>query len=113
MAPRRRPSHQRHDQRHSGAREQRDAVPVSAKGTQFVYGRHAVTAALANPLRVVQRFFCLRENIEEAALPPPGARPPELPPRPEPVERRALETLLPADAVHQGLALEAKPLAEP
>jgi 23S rRNA (guanosine2251-2'-O)-methyltransferase len=113
MAPRRRNSHQWHDQRHPGAREQRDAAPISAKGTQFVYGRHAVTAALANPLRVVQRFLCLRENIEEAALLLAEARAAERPPRPEPVERRALETLLPHDAVHQGLALEAKPLAEP
>jgi 23S rRNA (guanosine2251-2'-O)-methyltransferase len=116
MAPRRRPSHQRHDQRHSGARERepRDvAPPLSAKGTQFVYGRHAVTAALANPLRAVQRFLCLRENIEEAARLLAEARAAERPPRPEPIERRTLEMLLPADAVHQGLALEAKPLAEP
>src|ERR1700744_3989746 len=104
MAPRRRASHQRAHQRDSGAREQRDAAPVSTKGAQFVYGRHAVTAALANPLRVVQRFLCLRENIEEAALLPAEPRATEPPAGPEPIERRALEALLPAEAVHQGLA---------
>jgi 23S rRNA (guanosine2251-2'-O)-methyltransferase len=115
MAQRRRASHQRHDQRHdqrqAGARDHRDVAPPSARGAQFVYGRHAVTAALANPLRIVQRFLCLRENIEEAALLLAEARAAERPARPEPIERRALEMLLPPDAVHQGLVLEAKPLA--
>ena len=59
----------------------------------------------------VQRFLCLKENIEEAALLLAEARASErLGARPEPIERRALETLLPHEAVHQGLALEAKPL---
>jgi 23S rRNA (guanosine2251-2'-O)-methyltransferase len=102
MAQRRRAPRQRHEPRH----DQR-------QGTQFVYGRHAVTAALANPLRVVQRFFCLRENVEEAALLLAQARAVERPSRPEPIERRTLEALLPPDAVHQGLAVETKPLAAP
>ena len=62
----------------------------------------------------MQRFVCLRENIEESARcssrrarrRAPGRRR-------DPIERRALEALLPPDAVHQGLALEAEPLAEP
>ena len=103
----------RHDQRQPGARDHRDTTPGATKGTQFVYGRHAVTATLANPLRVVQRFFCLRENVEEAALLLAQARAAERPSRPEPIERRTLEALLPPDAVHQGLAVETKPLAAP
>jgi 23S rRNA (guanosine2251-2'-O)-methyltransferase len=98
------------NQRHAGAADHRGAA-APPKATQWVYGRHAVTAALANPLRVVLRFFCLRENIEEAATLLAASRAAERPPRPEPVERRALEALLPHDAVHQGLALEARPLA--
>jgi 23S rRNA (guanosine2251-2'-O)-methyltransferase len=114
MAQRRRAPHRRHDQRQPDTREHRDAAPAAAKkGAQFVYGRHAVTAALANPLRVVTRFLCLRENIEEAALLLAEARAAERPSRAEPIERRALELLLPLDAVHQGLALETKPLAAP
>ena len=117
MAQRRRAPHQRHeqrpDQRPLGGREHRDAAPAAAKAAPFVYGRHAVTAALANPLRVVRRFLCLRETIEEAALLLADALAAERPPRPELVERRALELLLPPGAVHQGLALETKPLAAP
>jgi 23S rRNA (guanosine2251-2'-O)-methyltransferase len=112
MAPRRRAPRQHHDQRPPLAREHRDAAPAG-KAAPFVYGRHAVTAALANPLRVVTRFLCLHENIEEAALLLADARAAEKPPRPEPVERRALELLLPEGAVHQGLALETKPLPAP
>lgn len=97
-------------QRHAGAHEARGGETLSSQPSQWIYGRHAVIAALANPLRVVQRFLCLKETIEEAALLLAEARAAERPPRPEPVERRALETLLPHDAVHQGLALEAKPL---
>lgn len=97
-------------QRHAGARPDRGGESAPPQAAQWIYGRHAVTAALANPLRAVQRFLCLKENIEEAALLLAEARARERPPRAEPVERRALETLLPHDAVHQGLALEAKPL---
>jgi 23S rRNA (guanosine2251-2'-O)-methyltransferase len=117
MAPRRRAPprqrDQRHDERPQGAREQREGTPPAPKAAQFVYGRHAVTAALANPLRVVRRFLCLRETIEEAALLLAEARAAGRPPRPEPIERRTLELLLPQGAVHQGLALETKPLAAP
>ncbi|HEV8015582.1 MAG TPA: 23S rRNA (guanosine(2251)-2'-O)-methyltransferase RlmB [Stellaceae bacterium] len=107
MPPRRRA----HGQRHADPAEHRLTAAASPQATQWVYGRHAVTAALANPLRVVLRFLCLRENIEEAATLLAAARAAERPARPEPIERRALEALLPREAVHQGLALEAKPLA--
>jgi 23S rRNA (guanosine2251-2'-O)-methyltransferase len=109
MAERRRSPNQRHDQRHAGTRGHRGEA-TAAPGPQWIYGRHAVTAALANPLRAVERFLCLRETIEEAALLLAEARATERPQRPEPIERRALEALLPHDAVHQGLALAAKPL---
>lgn len=106
MAPRRHPP----GQRQAGGREHRPGAAAAPKAAPWIYGRHAVTAALANPLRVVRRFLCLNETIEEAALLLAQARATERPPRPERMERRALEALLPAEAVHQGLALEAKPL---
>jgi 23S rRNA (guanosine2251-2'-O)-methyltransferase len=105
MPSRRRPA----GQRHPGARDHRDAA-AATKGAAWIYGRHAVTAALANPLRRVRRFLCLRETIEEAARLLATARVAERPPRAEAIERHALEALLPRDAVHQGLALEAAPL---
>jgi 23S rRNA (guanosine2251-2'-O)-methyltransferase len=80
------------------------------KAAAWLYGRHAVEAALANPARRCQRFVALRETATEAATLLHAAR--AKPPRGgvEVVERRALEQLLPHGAVHQGLALAAEPL---
>ncbi|HVA12456.1 MAG TPA: 23S rRNA (guanosine(2251)-2'-O)-methyltransferase RlmB [Stellaceae bacterium] len=102
--------HPERDRSPAGARDGRAAAGPAK--TQWLYGRHAVTAALANPLRGVLRFLCLRENIDEATALLAQARAAPRPPGPEPVDRRALETALPPEAVHQGLALEARPLAE-
>ena len=81
----------------------RDAGP-------WLYGRHAVTAALANPARRVRRLVALPEaaaelrRLAEHALArlPPGA--------PEQLDRRGFDLLLPQGAVHQGMALAAEPL---
>jgi 23S rRNA (guanosine2251-2'-O)-methyltransferase len=81
----------------------RDAGP-------WLYGRHAVAAALANPARRVRRLVALAETKVElgalaasaAASLPPGA--------PEVLDRRDFEQLLPQGAVHQGMALAAEPL---
>jgi 23S rRNA (guanosine2251-2'-O)-methyltransferase len=78
----------------------------------WLYGRHAVAAALANPARRVRRLIALPEVVAEvrslaaAALArlPPGA--------PEVADRRGFELLLPQGAVHQGMALAAEPLPE-
>jgi 23S rRNA (guanosine2251-2'-O)-methyltransferase len=82
--------------------------PTETKATAWLYGRHAVEAALANPARRCQRFVALRETATEAATLLRAAR--ARPPRGgvEVVERRALEQLLPNGAVHQGLALAAE-----
>lgn len=80
------------------------------KVAAWLYGRHAVEAALGNPARRCQRLIALRETAAEAETLLRGAR--AKPPRAgvEIVERRALEKLLPNGAVHQGLALAAEPL---
>lgn len=80
------------------------------KAATWLYGRHAVEAALGNPARRCQRLIALRETAGEADMLLRGAR--AKPPRGgvEIVERRALEKLLPNGAVHQGLALAAEPL---
>jgi len=81
-----------------------------AAASQWLYGRHAVTAALANPERRCRRLVALPELAAElaslaaasrAALPARGV---------ETLDRRALDALLPAGAVHQGMALAADPL---
>ncbi|MGH6985158.1 MAG: 23S rRNA (guanosine(2251)-2'-O)-methyltransferase RlmB [Stellaceae bacterium] len=80
------------------------------KAAAWLYGRHAVEAALGNPARRCQRLIALRETAGEADMLLRGAH--AKPPRAgvEIVERRALEKLLPNGAVHQGLALAAEPL---
>src|SRR5215469_3313866 len=80
------------------------------KAAAWLYGRHAVEAALGNPARRCQRLVALRETASDAETLLRGAR--AKPPRAgvEIVERRALEKILPQGAVHQGLALAAEPL---
>jgi 23S rRNA (guanosine2251-2'-O)-methyltransferase len=84
-------------------------TPDAPKGTVWLYGHHAVAAALANPNRRLRRLLVTEEG--EAAigkqLPPPWAVSPER------VDRGRLDTLLGRDIVHQGVALLADPLAPP
>jgi 23S rRNA (guanosine2251-2'-O)-methyltransferase len=82
-------------------------------GGSWVYGRHAVSAALANPARRIRRFLAVAEMADAAAslVRAGGAR---LPPGPQPeiLPRTAFEGLVPAGAVHQGIALAVEPLPE-
>src|SRR5258706_4469241 len=81
-------------------------------GLVWLYGLHAVRAALANPARRAHRLWLTREAARHWPTPGPGA---DGTPGPVPriVERPELHRLLPTGAVHQGAALEAQPLAEP
>ncbi|HEV2546232.1 MAG TPA: 23S rRNA (guanosine(2251)-2'-O)-methyltransferase RlmB [Stellaceae bacterium] len=89
---------------HHRAERPRDRGP-------WLYGRHAVAAALANRDRRVRRLVALPESAAElrqmaaaaAATLPAGA--------PEILDRAQFAMLLPGDAVHQGMALAAEPLA--
>jgi 23S rRNA (guanosine2251-2'-O)-methyltransferase len=90
----------------------RSDAPPKTGATPWLYGRHAVTAALANPARRIRRVVCLHENAEEVATLIAQARTGTAPPAVETLDRQALEALLPPDAVHQGMALAADKLAE-
>jgi 23S rRNA (guanosine2251-2'-O)-methyltransferase len=81
----------------------REARPAKG-GAPWLWGRHAVLAALANDRRQIRRFLLTRG--EEAELPA------DLPIRPEIVDREVITRTLPASAVHQGYALLADPLPE-
>jgi len=73
----------------------------------WLYGRHAVLAALANPERRVERVLATRESAErlEAEL---G----RFSTRTEILAREELGQRLPAGAVHQGLAALVAPLED-
>ena len=84
-------------------------APDSPRGTVWLYGIHAVAAALGNPARRLRRLI-LTEEAEAALgkqLPPPWAVSPER------ADRSRLDHLLGRDVVHQGAALLADPLAPP
>ncbi|MBF0250358.1 MAG: 23S rRNA (guanosine(2251)-2'-O)-methyltransferase RlmB [Alphaproteobacteria bacterium] len=85
----------------------------------WLYGVHACIAALANPERVVSRIVIASQS--GADLEPPaveaanGAEYLGGHPRPaiEFRDRRELDALLPREAVHQGICVEATPLPHP
>jgi len=88
----------------SDARAARPAPKAAARGL-WLYGRHAVEAALANPRRSCHRLLATPEAL--AALGPGGGRPGlEV----VGVERAELDRRLGPGAVHQGLALSVAPL---
>ncbi len=77
--------------------------PVRGR-TLWLYGRHAVLAALANPHREVRRLLVTRgaEALPDGAFPAA-----------ETVAREAIQAILGPGAVHQGIAAEVGPLAQP
>ena len=82
---------------------------------RWIYGRHAVAAALANPERRWYRLAVLTEREQEArtliAIAAAARRG-----NGEPIrvfDRDDFAALLPEGAVHQGLALAVEPLVEP
>jgi len=91
----------------SRARERSSRPKGGGHQAVWLYGRHAVLAALANPARRVERVLATRESAErlEAEL---G----RLATRTEILAREELAQRLPAAAVHQGLAALVAPLEE-
>lgn len=76
-------------------------------GSLWLYGRHAVAAALANPERKVLRVVATKNAADwltSAPIPENRRR------EPEDLKPDAIDRLLPAGAVHQGLAAEVKDL---
>lgn len=77
-------------------------------GEGWLYGRHPVEAALANPKRTIRTVVGTAEALAEIR-PLLDAR--DEVPVVTPVERSRLDDMLPPGAVHQGLALKAEPLS--
>jgi 23S rRNA (guanosine2251-2'-O)-methyltransferase len=84
-------------------------LPETPRGTVWLYGIHAIEAALGNPARRLRRLI-LTEEAEAALL---ERRPLPWPLSPERTERSRIDQLLGRDTVHQGAALLADPLASP
>ena len=88
------------------AHESRAAGTGHGAGDRWLYGHHAVAAALNNPRRRPERLLATANAAERLKRDCPGAVP-------EIVERPAIDAVLPPGAVHQGLALLAPPSAAP
>jgi 23S rRNA (guanosine2251-2'-O)-methyltransferase len=107
------PSNQ--DDRHRGPRghvQPRGPQRSHKSGDEsFLYGFHAVSAALRNPARRAQRLVLTRNAEAELAAQglSLGA---DLPVQPEFLGGDEIAALLPAGAVHQGIALKVSPLPD-
>ncbi len=84
---------------------QGDTRPRGGEG--WIYGHHAVQAALANPKRRCERLVVTAEAAETLANAGVGDVI-----RPEIRSAHEITALLPEGAVHQGFALKARPLPE-
>lgn len=73
-------------------------------GYPRLYGRHAVTAALANPDRVIRKIWGTREAVAALELPPvlPIVY----------ADGADLGRMVPSDAPHQGIVAEVEPLED-
>lgn len=89
----------------------RSPAPASAPAAEgvWLFGHHAVAAALANPARRLRRLLTTRGAEAELAerFSPPWRIAPEI------VERERLDKMLGHDAIHQGAALLVEPLNPP
>ncbi|MBE9555265.1 MAG: 23S rRNA (guanosine(2251)-2'-O)-methyltransferase RlmB [Proteobacteria bacterium] len=86
-------------------RDEESRAPASRESV-WIYGLHAVSAALENPARIIHRLIATTEGAEKLRRACPQSRP-------EKVERQAIDSALPPGAVHQGAALLADPLDQP
>jgi 23S rRNA (guanosine2251-2'-O)-methyltransferase len=97
------------EQRPRDQGDRRPRVPEAPGRTVWLYGLHAVAAALSNPARRLRRLLLTEEA--EAAIAPRLTQP--WPTAPERVDRGRLDQLLGRDTAHQGAALLADPLSPP
>jgi len=88
----------------------RDAPRAPGTGQVWIYGKHPVLAALANPERRVFRLLLTQEAAERSAA--ELAALPQPPPQAELVARERIAERLPAGAVHQGFLAAVSPLPE-
>lgn len=78
---------------------------VAASGRVRLWGRHPVTAALANPERTLRKLWGTREAVNALGLSPAQLTI-------QFAEVADLGRMVPADAPHQGLVLECDPLPD-
>lgn len=88
--------------------------PKRTSSSYWIYGLHAVGAALQNPDRHINRIVLTENAAKSLAEALENQDVQELNPRPQPkiTSRDAIDALLESDAVHQGAAAEVRPLPQ-
>lgn len=82
------------------------------KGQLWLFGKHAVLAALKNPARVIKRLLVTKRGADQYLAEFSEINQNSRPLTPEIVPPDMLEKILPTDCVHQGIALQTSPLPE-
>lgn len=82
---------------------------ANPEGEIWLYGHHAVNAALKNPNRKILKLSCTRNGWPHIEANVDFSRHPE----PDIIDRNLLDALLPASAVHQGVMAKAEQLLAP
>ena len=99
------------DQKAGGPPQRRERPATPGKrgpeGLIRLYGIHTVKAALDNPARTIRKMLVTRNALERLEISAAGA----LPFAVEIVDPRAIDKETGSDAVHQGVMIEAEPLA--
>ncbi len=116
MSKRKAPQNQRKQRKkpvsagHRGSRGRSDQSHAGAGAEAWLYGVHAVEAALLNPARTCRRLVMTEHAADaaEAIL----ARCPHASLAAEITDREHIDRLLPDGAVHQGMALQVTALPE-
>jgi 23S rRNA (guanosine2251-2'-O)-methyltransferase len=93
-------------QRRNRPKRDEESRVAGGRESGWIYGLHAVSAALENPARKIRRLIASGEAAEKLLRACPQSRP-------EKVERQEIDAALPAGAVHQGVALLADLLEQP
>ena len=83
--------------------QKRQSSVETAQTPLWLYGYHAVLAAIRNPRRAKDRLLATAEGASRIRRDVPDAAP-------EIIERGVIEKLLPRAAVHQGIALSVRPI---
>ena len=91
-----------------GSRDEAASGYKAGGGSYWIYGNHAVLAALDNPRRRIRRLLQASPDAEKLAR---GGSDRELP-RWETVDRGILDRVAGRESVHQGIAAQVDPLPE-
>jgi 23S rRNA (guanosine2251-2'-O)-methyltransferase len=99
------------DQKAGGAPQWRERPPVGASavaaGLVRLYGLHTVRAALDNPERAIKRMLVTKNALDRLEISDISALPFPV----EISEPKSIDKEAGSDAVHQGVVIEAEPLA--